>query len=132
AAYDPGSGIPVANASNVVCSVTNTRSEERRVVEEVWSGALPGDAPSTTLRIGSSDGGSDVVSTLVTGPAAGSTGAQDVGVGTYFVSETSPTAGWLQTSLMCSTNGGPAAAYDPGSGIPVANASNVVCSVTNT
>src|SRR5262249_39566044 len=93
---------------------------------------LPGDTESATLQIGTTNGGANVASTSVNGPGNGSTGPKDVGIGTYFVGESGLTAGWVQTSLTCSTNGGQAVPYSSGNGVAVANGDSVVCTVTNT
>uniref|UniRef100_UPI0013D9E0FB hypothetical protein n=1 Tax=Stenotrophomonas maltophilia TaxID=40324 RepID=UPI0013D9E0FB len=58
--YVPANGVPVANGDDVVCTVTNTRQKGTVKLDKVWTGALPGDAPTVTLQIGSTNGGSQV------------------------------------------------------------------------
>ena len=131
ATYVPANGIAVPKNGTVVCSVTNTRQKGSIQLDKKWSGALSGDAPTATLQIGSGSGGTNVANEPVTGPSDGSTGAKNVGIGTYFVQESGVSVGWLQTALTCSTNGGAAAPYVPASGVTVANGASVVCTVTN-
>src|SRR2546427_53659 len=80
-------------------------------LDKVWTGALAGDAPTVTLQIGSSNGGSQVVSTGVTGPASGATHTQELRIQTYFVCRTVLATSWLLTSLTCSNNGGQGVAF---------------------
>jgi uncharacterized repeat protein (TIGR01451 family) len=115
-----------------VCTFTNKPLSGTIELQKSWSGALTGDAPTANLQIGTSNGGAQVANVPVTGPSDGTTGAKSVGVGTYYVQESGLAAGWLQSALRCSTNGGGAVNYVPADGVAVPAAGSVVCTITNT
>ena len=125
-----GSNNSVAVAANaiVVCTFTNTRNTGSIELKKVWSGT----GGQTTLKIGTSVGGSEVASqaTGTSGGAPLSTGAQGVNTGTFYVSESGGLAAYTP-SLACTSNGSP---LTPGTGnsISVATGATVVCTFTNT
>ncbi len=133
--YVPASGVAVPAGGAVVCTVTNTRQKGTIELKKVWSGGLAGATPQATLQIGTGSSGgaaSNVASKAVTGLGTDTTGTKDVGIGTYFASETGLSAGWSQSALTCSVDGGTSSTYVPANGITVANGKAVVCTVTNT
>ncbi|MGE5750009.1 MAG: hypothetical protein ACM31F_08605 [Gemmatimonas sp.] len=120
--------VAVGTNAVVVCTFTNTRNTGSIEVKKVWSGT----GGQTTLKIGTSVGGSEVASQL-TGTSGGaplSTGAQGVNTGTFYVSESGGLAAYTP-SLACTSNGSP---LTPGTGnsISVATGATVVCTFTNT
>ncbi len=130
-------GDPITPTSNsvsvgkddvVVCTFTNTRNQGSIELKKVWVG----QSGQTTLNIGTSTGGTQVVSQL-TGAAGASpltTGAQGVNTGTYFVSETGGLAAY-SVQLACTSSGNP---LTPGANnsVAVASGATVVCTFTNT
>ena len=116
--------VPVDSNDDIVCTITNTRQQGSIELTKEWIGT-PG---STTLKIGTAAGDSDVDTELVDG-GDGTTGANSVDTGTYYVSETDP--GPYDTSLVCTKNGAP---YTPGASdsVVVGKDDVVVCTYTNT
>ena len=97
-------------------------------VRKVWVG--PGG--QTTLKIGTTVGGSEINSTL-TGAAGGApltTGVEPVDAGTYYVAESGGLTGY-SSSVACTDNG---SAYTLGTNqsITAVEAHNYVCTFTNT
>jgi hypothetical protein len=120
--------VTVAASAVVVCTFTNTRNTGSIELKKVWSGT----GGQTTLKIGTSAGGSEVASQL-TGASGGiplSTGAVGVNTGVYYVSESGGLAAYTP-SLSCTSNGSP---ITPGASnsVSVANGAIVVCTFTNT
>ncbi len=109
----------------VTCTYTNTLQTGSVELKKSWIGT-PGSA---TLRIGSSAGGSEIDSATVT--SNGTTGANTVPTGTYYVSESVTNAGDYTSSLSCTKNG---SNYTPGASDSVVVGKNdvVVCTYTNT
>jgi hypothetical protein len=128
--FTPGSGnsIAIATGDVVVCTFTNTRNQGSIELKKVWSGS-PGQA---TLNIGTSSGGSQVVTqtTGAAGAAPLTTSAQTVNTGTYYVSESGSLSNY-SAQLVCTSDGNP---VTPGTGnsVPVAANAVVVCTFTNT
>lgn len=81
----------------VTATATSTATPKAKIeLKKVWVGT----AGSTTLKIGTSAGGSQVDSQAVSG-ANGTTGQNSVNSGTYYLSETTPTvAGGTYTSTL--------------------------------
>ncbi|HEX6576711.1 MAG TPA: hypothetical protein VF042_17205 [Gemmatimonadaceae bacterium] len=126
----PGASNSVTVARNavVVCTFTNTRAQGSIELKKTWSG--PGG--QTTLKIGTTTGGSEIASqqTGAAGAAPLSTGAQGVNTGTYYVSESGGLAAYT-SSLACTSN---ANSITPGAGnsVSVGSGATVVCTFTNT
>src|SRR5258705_6764741 len=92
--------------------------------------------PYTTLfrsKIGTSAGGSQVDSQALVG-ADGTTGANTVDTGTYFVAESfdSPTVASDYTTTLACTDNGQAVTPGANSSLAVADGRTVVCTYTNT
>jgi hypothetical protein len=124
--------VAVGDDDIVVCTFTNTEQlpdQGSIQLDKVWSGT-PG---TTTLRIGTTADGSEVDSQTVSG-ANGSTGANTVNTGTYFVSETDP--GDYDTTLACENREVPGSptTVTPGAdgSVAVGEDDVVVCTFTNT
>jgi uncharacterized repeat protein (TIGR01451 family) len=116
--------LPVADGHAVVCTYTNSHKGSIELKKH-WVGS----AGSATLNIGTAAGGSQVATTTLT--TDGTTGAQTVGAGTYFVSENVANAGDYTSALECTDNG---QTVSPGANnsLNVADAHTVVCQFTNT
>jgi hypothetical protein len=132
---DGGSVVPgtdnaltIGNGHVVVCTFTNTRKQGSIKVDKVWVG--PGG--QTTLKIGTSAGGSEVKSQLtgLAGTAPLTTSAQAVNTGTYYVSESGGLTEFT-TALICTDAGSPTTIGTSNS-VTVAEGSTVVCTFTNT
>jgi len=129
-AYTPGANdsVVVGKDDVVVCTFTNTRKQGSIELKKAWVGT----GGQTTLRIGTSVGGTQVDTQLTgangTGPLT--TGANTVNTGTYYVSESGGLTDYT-TSLACTKNGN---AYAPGANDSVVVGKNdvVVCTYTNT
>ncbi len=89
-----------ATATKTATATATATSTPKAKIElkKVWVGT----AGSTTLKIGTSAGGSQVASQAVSG-ANGTTGQQQVNAGTYYLSETTPTGtgGTYTSALSC-------------------------------
>src|SRR4051794_24383519 len=83
----------------VVCPYTNTRKQGTIELKKHWVGG----AGDVTLKIGSAAGGSQVTSKQLS--ADGTTGAQTVDTGSYYVSESLANASAYTSSLPCTTGG---------------------------
>jgi hypothetical protein len=130
-------GAPFTPASNalavddgevVVCTFTNTRKQGTIKVDKAWVG--PGG--QTTLKIGTTAGGSEVKSQQ-TGSAGAeplSTGAQAVNTGTYYVSESGGLTEY--TPALSCTNGASPVTPGASNSVTVAEGSSIVCTFTNT
>ena len=72
--------------NSVICTITNTRNQGTIELKKVWSGT-PGQ---TTLKIGTSENGSQIASqqTGINGAGPLSTDQKTVNTGTYYLSET--------------------------------------------
>ncbi|MEI2702806.1 MAG: hypothetical protein V9E83_10445 [Baekduia sp.] len=130
--YTPGANgqVDVGLRDAVVCTYTNDRHRGTIEVKKQWVG--PGSGGQTTLKIGTSAGGSQVDSqqTGANGGAPLTTDAESVVTGTYYVSE----SGGLDdfdSSLACKKNGQD---YTPGANdsVTVGKNDTVVCTFTNT
>ena len=120
--------VSVSTSAVVVCTFTNTRAQGSIELKKTWSGA----GGQTTLKIGTTAGGSEVASQLTgaSGAAPLTTGPQGVNTGTYYVSESGGLAAYTP-SLACTSNGN---SITPGTNnsVPVAASATVVCTFTNT
>jgi uncharacterized repeat protein (TIGR01451 family) len=112
----------------VTCTFTNTRKTGTIKVDKAWVG--PGG--QTTLKIGTTSGGSEVKSEVTgsAGAAPLTTGAQTVNIGTYYVAESGGLDNYT-TSLSC-MDGVTPLTIGAGSSVTVAENSAVVCTFTNT
>ena len=87
----------------VVCTFTNTRKQGSIELRKTWSGTKG----NVTLKIGSSAGGTQVDSQALVG-ANGTTGANTVDTGTYYVAESvhsRTNASDYTTTVACTENG---------------------------
>ena len=129
-AITPGANnsVSVSTGDVVVCTFTNTRNQGSIELKKVWSGT----AGQTTLKIGTSAGGSETASQLTgaAGVAPLTTGVKNVNTGTYYVSESGGLTDY-SSQLACTTNGNP---VTPGAdnSLSVATGDVVVCTFTNT
>ena len=92
--------VPVADEADVLCTITNTRKQGSIELVKAWSGT----GGQTTLKIGTTIGGSEVDSQL-TGANGGvplTTGANAVVTGTYYVSESGGLTNY-DTVLTCTS-----------------------------
>ena len=128
--FAPGANGEVTVGENdvVVCTFTNTRQQGSIELVKAWSGT----GGQTTLKIGTTVGGSEVDSQLIgaNGGAPLTTGANAVDTGTYYVSESGGLSTY-NTSLACTRGGTP---FAPGANGQVSVGRNdvVVCTFTNT
>jgi hypothetical protein len=120
--------LSVGDGHTVVCTFTNTRKQGSIKVDKAWVG--PGG--STTLKIGTTAGGSEVKSqaTGSSGAAPLTTGAQTVNTGTYYVSESGGLTDY--TPALACTDGGSPTTVGANQSVTVAENSTVVCTFTNT
>lgn len=127
----------LAPLTQATCTFTNTLKSGKLELKKAWVGT----AGSTTLRIGTGSNGSEITSLPVSG-ANGTTGEQVLPVGTYYVSETTPTVagGTYNASLSCfgdlnndGAKNGNEVSLVPGANqsVPVALGDDVVCTFTN-
>ena len=127
---NPGANnsVSISTGEAVVCTFTNTRNQGSIELKKVWIG----EGGQTTLKIGTSAGGSETASqqTGASGAAPLSSGAKTVNTGTYYVSETDGLAAYT-SQLACTSNGNP---VNPGASnsVSVATGDVVVCTFTNT
>lgn len=123
-----GVSISLAAGENVTCTFTNTRDTGTIELKKVWSGT----GGQTTLNIGTSAGGTQVVSqqTGAAGTAPLTTGTKTVNTGTYYVSETGGLTDY-SSLLACTDNGSP---ITPGTNnsMFVTTGHAVICTFTNT
>jgi uncharacterized repeat protein (TIGR01451 family) len=123
--------LAVAKNETVVCTFTNTRQQASVELKKVW----PGTVGETTLKIGSTDGASDVGTKDLTGAnkGSGTTGAQTVNTGTYFFSEDSSGLANYDTSFACTgAAAGPTKINTYDYSLAVGKGETVVCTFTNT
>ena len=121
--------VAVTNGHAIVCTYTNTRKPGTIELTKTWNGTKG----NVTLNIGTSAGGAQVDTQALVG-ANGTTGANSVAQGTYYVAESfdSPTsASDYTTTLACTDNGQP---VTPGANnsVTVTSTHAVVCAFTNT
>src|SRR6478736_3225682 len=122
--------VVVASGETVVCTFTNTRNTASVQLVKSWSGTVG----ETTLKIGSTDGTSDVASKDLTGANKGNgqTVAKTVDTGTYFFSEVNPGSAWTP-SFGCTGAAATATKIsDYDYSVVVASGETVVCTFTNT
>jgi outer membrane biosynthesis protein TonB len=134
--------ITLVEDQNVTCTFVNTRDTGSIELRKDWIGT----PSSVDLKIGTSAGGNEVDQALGL-TADGSTGANTVDTGTYFVSEvlTNPTD--YATSLACFNDNGagggtandgiqngtePAVSVGASDSVAVTQGADVVCTYTNT
>jgi len=120
--------ITLSAGQNATCTITNTRNTGTIELKKIWSGS----GGQTTLRIGTTQNGSEVRSQL-TGTNGGNpltTGQRTVSTGTYYVSETGGLTNY-DSGLVCTDNGQP---VTPGAGnsLTISKNHNIVCTFTNT
>jgi peptidoglycan/xylan/chitin deacetylase (PgdA/CDA1 family) len=123
----PNNSVPVNNGDTVVCTFTNTYVPPTTGTVElakVWSGGTD----TTTLKIGTSAGGSDVTSKFVN--SNDTTGPQAVQPGTYYVSETSIPN--YTGSLACVNGSGASVTVGTFGDVTVNAGSQITCTFTNT
>jgi hypothetical protein len=100
----PGSNgsLAIIGGDNVVCTFTNTRQTGTIELKKVWPG---NQATTTTLKIGTSAGGS-TIKNVAGGPAAFSTGAGFVvNTGTYHLTEDLTNLTGYAIAIACTRNG---------------------------
>jgi uncharacterized repeat protein (TIGR01451 family) len=118
--------VAVANAHTVVCTYTNTRKQGSIELKKHWVGT----AGNATLNVGTSAGGHQVAQATANG-SDGTTGAQTVNTGTYFVSESVDNSTDYVTQLACVDDTGAVSVGQDGS-VAVGAGEHVVCTYTNT
>ncbi len=127
---DPAkANIKVIAGKTVTCTFTNTRQSGSIQVVKDFSGT----SESVTLKIGTSAGGLQVASKVVS--ADGATDVKTVDTGTYFVSEVLTTPASYTTTLACvDTAPTPDVNVTVGenNSVPVGAGETVVCTFTNT
>ncbi|MFN8639649.1 MAG: hypothetical protein U0360_09380 [Dehalococcoidia bacterium] len=134
----PNGGITVTEGDDIVCVFTNTLLSDTGTIElrKVWVNG----AGSTTIRIGTQPDGNQVTEVPLAG-AGGTTGEKTVNVGSYYLSESTPTGGSYQPTLECfkdrnnnGTRDAGEVAVTPGTGnsVAVAKGDDIVCILTNT
>ena len=132
---DNGEPVTVTNSSvhlndgdHVICTITNTRKTGSIELRKTWSGTKG----NVTLKIGTSAGGTQVDSQALVG-ADGTTGANTVPTGTYFVAESfdSPTSASDYTSSLACTDNGQTVAPGANTSLTVADGHSVICTYTN-
>ena len=135
--------VAVAQGADVVCTYTNTRKQGSIELRKDWIGT----PSSVDLKIGTTAGGSEVDSELAL-TVDGTTGANTVNTGTYFVSEVVTNAANYDTTLACFNDNGagtggvandgiqngtePAVSVGASDSVAVAQGADVVCTYTNT
>ena len=120
-----GGAIAVEDNDEVVCTYTNTRKTGTIELEKVWVGT----PDVVTLTIGTSTGGSQVDSETLTDD--GTTAANTVDTGTYYVGEAVENAADYDSVLACEDQDGTLEIGDGGA-IEVEDNDEVVCTYTNT
>jgi hypothetical protein len=130
--------VTLAAGENKVCTITNTRNTGTIELKKIWSGT----AGQTTLRIGTSNGGSQVDSQLTgaNGAAPLTTGQNTVNTGTYYLSETGGLTNYTASALVCfndannnGTNDGESSVtVGANDSVTVAKDAHVICTYTNT
>jgi peptidoglycan/xylan/chitin deacetylase (PgdA/CDA1 family) len=123
----PDNSVPVNNGDTVVCTFTNTYVPPTTGTIElakVWSGGTD----TTTLKIGTSAGGSDVTSKFVN--SDDTTGPKTVQSGTYYVSETSIPN--FTGSLACIDGSGASVTVGTFGDVTVNAGTQITCTFTNT
>lgn len=110
----------VASGHTVICTFTNTRNTGTVELKKVWSGT-PG---TTTLAIGTTVGGNQIASQVISG-ANGTTSPTTVDTGTYYLSET--TLADYSSTIACDNN----VTLGANNSLTVANNQHVVCTFTN-
>jgi uncharacterized repeat protein (TIGR01451 family) len=125
----PNDSVSVGDGQNVVCTYTNTRRQGSIELKKSWVGTKG----NVTLNIGTAAGGSQVDTQALVG-ADGTTGADTVDTGTYYVSESfdSPSTADQYTSALACTDNGNAVAPGANQSVAVADGHTVVCTYTNT
>ena len=116
----------------MVCTFTNTRDQGTIELKKHWVGTVG----EVTLNIGTDKGGDQVDTEDLTGPnkGDGTTGANTVETGTYFVSEVPNPITDYSTTLDCinTADGDAVVPVDADGGVAVATGDAVVCTFTNT
>jgi hypothetical protein len=127
-AVTPGANgdVTVTKGDVIVCTYTNTRQHGSIELAKAWSGTKGG----VTLNVGTSMGGSDTATKVLT-KTDGTTGVTTVDTGTYYVSELVTNAGDYDSSLVCTKNGHEAS---PGANnsFVIGKGDAVVCTFRNT
>ena len=116
--------LTVSSGHVIICTYTNTRQTGTIELKKIWSGTLG----TTSLNIGTSVAGNEVVSTAVS--TNGTTGTQTVNTGSYYVSESGPLVDH-SASLACTDN---SQSVTPGANnsLTVVAGHVVICTYTNT
>jgi hypothetical protein len=116
--------VQVGEDEVVTCVYTNTRKTGSIELKKVWEGT----AGETTLKIGATVGGDEVVSKTVT--TDDTTGAQTVDTGAYCVSETDLPD--HNTELHCYNESGAEVVLGANNNLTVGDGETVTCVYTNT
>ena len=120
--------VSIESGETTVCTFTNSQVQGSVEVKKVWSGG----SGQTTLKIGTSVGGSEVAGQLTgaAGAAPLTTGAKSVSPATYYVSE----SGGLDdfTGSLACTNKGSTVTPGANNALTVASGDVFVCTFTNT
>src|SRR5439155_11688676 len=88
--------VAVCKGDVIVCTYTNTRKQGSIELKKDW----PGTKGDVTLNIGTSAGGHQTDQQILSG-TNGTTGANTVDTGTFFVSETVTNASDFDSTLAC-------------------------------
>ena len=133
-----GISIVLGNGENIVCTFTNTLQQGTIELQKVWSGT----AGQTTLKIGTTLGGSEIDSQLtdLNGTVPLTTGPNSVNQGIYYLSESGGLDNYLASPLSCfndlNNNGNndsePSVTVGADDSVNVAPNNHVICSYTNT
>ncbi|MDD1654638.1 MAG: hypothetical protein LUO91_02890 [Methanomicrobiales archaeon] len=126
-AYVPGANgqVQVGAGDVVVCRFTNTRQTGKIELKKHWVGT----AGSTTIRIGTTEGGHETDQETVNGQD-GTTGQNTVDTGTYYLSETA-LAGYDAVITCLDQQQNPVAVGSDGD-VQVTKDKEITCTITNT
>ena len=120
--------VSIESGETTICTFTNTRNQGSIELKKTWIGG----GGQTTLNIGTTDGGAEVIAQLTgaAGAAPLTTAAQSVNTGTYYVSESGGLIDF--SSQLACTNKGSSITVGAGNSIAIATGDVVVCTFTNT
>lgn len=121
-----GNSLTLGLDEDITCEITNVRDQGTIELQKVWSGT----ASLTFLRIGTSQGGTQIANAPVVF-ANGSTGPYPVDTGTYYVSEDQASLIDYDASLICADDSGFVPVNTITGAVDVAKDQHVVCVFTN-